>query len=197
MGHITSILTFPADAPKSKISYECDEWARANGSYEEGCRSLPYPIRFTNRTFSSYEEAEEYLEKTFGNYSEIAVKYVKLPEPKRTKTLDALEKRASEAWTSARELDSKPHYAGVKQATVKCRTCGSSLSTKYCGRTYRNQCPVCRGDLRPASTIERIRKKKEEAESLQKRYMEERRKAQMKSSAKPEIRWAVGCEVHF
>ena len=195
MGHITSVLTFSEKTPKSEIAYECDEWARANGSYEEGCRSLPYPIRFTNRTFGCYEDAEEYLETTFGSYSEIAVKYEKRPEPKKTKVLETLEKRISDARKALIDLEA-PHYAGVKQATVKCRSCGSSLATKYCGRTYRNACPVCRGELRPESALEKVRRKKADLAALEEKYKEERRKAQMKSSAKPEIRWAVGCEVH-
>ena len=195
MGHIVSILTFPEKTGKKEIAYECDEWARANGSYKEGCRGLPFPIKFVNRTYKCYEDAERYLEGTYGNYSEIAVKFERRPEPKKTKTLETLDRRIQDARKALTELD-KPHYAGVKQATVKCRNCGSSLATKYCGKTYRNACPVCRGELRPDSVVEKIRKKKEDLASLQEKYKDEKRKEQMKSSAKPEIWWAVACEVH-
>ena len=195
MSHALSILTFPASMDKSKIAASCDEWGRANGDPYEGCCGLPCPVQFTNKTFEDYDEAEKYLDSTFGNYSEIAVKFEKRPEPKRTKAMETLETRIREARDALNNLQ-KPHYASVSQATVKCKNCGSSLATKYCGKTYRNSCPVCGKDLRPTSALERIRKKEELLAGLQERLSQERKKERMKSKAKPKLFWAVACEVH-
>ena len=198
MGRVAEILTFPVNTDKREIIYECDEWARANADYREsGGRGLPSPVQFTqNKTFDSYDEAAKYLEGTYGRYREIAVMYKQWPEPKKTMALETLEKRIREAYVSIREIEDKPHYKGTKQSSVTCKKCGSRISTEYCGWTYTNFCPVCKSDLRPASVLEQISKKKEAYAALKAKYADEKKKAQKKASAKPDIFWAVACEVH-
>lgn len=197
MGHACQILTFPVTMSTRKISAECGEWATYNCDLQERCgRGFDYlDVRFTDKVFNSYDEAEEYLNSTFGNYREIAVKYKKYPKVQPNKNIADLERRIDEYSKRCNELN-KPHYASVTQKTVKCKSCGSSLATEYCGKTYRNICPICRADLRPESVLKKLADYEKTIQDLQKRKKEEEKKQNQKNARKAELMWAVACEVH-
>ena len=197
MGHACGILTFDTQ-DRNMIRTECDRWAAANADYEEthGMGTLPGPIKFTSLIFDTYREAEEYLDGTFGDYRQTAVQYRSYPEaPAETKVMQDLSRRCNEYRERIRELE-KPHYAGVTSKTVKCKKCGSSLSTEYCGKTWYNNCPVCRTELRPQTVIDKIVKYKAIIDELEKKRQEEEKKQLLKQKAKSKLKWAVACEVH-
>lgn len=198
MGHIVNILTFDISTPKDAIQQECDEWGDYNCDPEErgGCYGgLESPIRFTDKTFASFEEARDYLYSTVGSYLQIAVKYKVYPEVKASKTMSDLTARIAEYNRKVAVLN-QPHYKGVKQATVKCKACGSSLATRFCGDTYSNACPVCRADLRPQSTLDKLNKYKSTIKDLEKKLKAETARQNQKNESKAKYFWAVCCEVH-
>lgn len=197
--HCIDFLTFSAKTDRKTIQAVCDEWGNEHcDPYERGgCYGgLGSKIRFLDgRLYDSYEEAVEYLETTTGNYRQCAVKYYEYPKIVPTKKLLSLQERRTEYQNRLRSLN-EPHYKGVKQATVKCKHCGSSLSTAYCGKTYNNYCPICRTDIRPQSLLDRIdncNKKLKEVNSLIKA---EERSINEKKKNKATINWCVCCEVH-
>lgn len=198
MGHAISMLTFPAEMKRDRIQAECDMWA--NDTYdrrEDGgrCSGLGSKINFKDRLFDDYDAAYEYLEGTTGDYRQIAVKYLEYPLIKPSKTAEDLNRRIKEYHNRISALDA-PHYKGVKQATVKCKCCGSSLATKFCGDTYRNNCPVCRADLRPQSTLDKIANYKATVKDLEKKLKAEVDKQNMKNRKSAKVHWMVCCEVH-
>ena len=198
MGHICAILTFPADTPKQKIQDRCDRWGSANADQEvRGYTGggLGFPIRFTERLFENREKAEEYLEGTYGDYRQIAVRYYKCPELKETAKMKTLAKQRSECAEKLRKLE-EPHYAGVSSRTVTCRHCGSALATAYCASGWRNRCPVCKAEMRPASVLERIARLREKQKTIEKEYRLEREKLEAKNRKAATLYWAVACEVH-
>lgn len=199
MGHACSILTFEKGETKEKIQAECDEWGSWNCDPGErgGCwGGLGGPVRFTSQVYETYEEAEKYLDTTFGNYRQTAVRYKKYPKPaKDPKEVTDLERRIKEYTARIADIDA-PHYKGVKQATVKCKKCGSSLATEYCGKTYYNSCPVCRTDLRPQTLLDRRAKYAGTVEDLRARLLEAKKNQDKKSGKQPTLCWAVACEVH-
>ena len=199
MGHAISILTFDSKETKESIRRKCDVWADGNMDHEESSsHTLPYPVQFTSRVFNSLREAEAYLETTFGNYREIAVQYKqpKGKEQKPTQKLLAVKKKIDDLTKRLRAMDA-PHYQGVKSKTIGCKNCGSALATAYCGKTFGNNCPVCKAELRPASALagkanveQQLRAAKAELAQLE-RAMHDK---QLKSGY--ELCWAVACEVH-
>lgn len=198
MSHYCEILSFSAKTSKQKIQTECDMWGNENCDPEErGGRhgGLEGSVRFTGLVFESYEEARHYLDKTFGKYQQTAVQYKKYPDVKSAK-LDNLKKKIKETKKKLFDLDSTPHYKGVKQATVKCKCCGSSLATSYCGSTYYNFCPVCKSELRPETVLNRIQGYKDNLKKLEKELKAEEKALQKKVAHKAELFWAVACEVH-
>ena len=197
MGHACSILTFPEKMSTREISKKCGEWATYNCDIQErGGRGYDYlDVNFTSKVFDSYEEAENYLVDSFGNYRELAVRYKKYPKIKENKAIADLDRRIAEYNARCYELN-KPHYANVTQKTVKCKKCGSSLATEYCGETYRNTCPVCRADLRPESVLKKIEDYEKTIQDLKNRKRNEEKKQNQKNASKAELMWAVACEVH-
>lgn len=200
MSHACEILTFDASYTKANIVAECDEWGEYNCDIEERGgtgRGLGFPIKWTDRIFDTKEEAYEYLERTFGNYNQTAVKY-KVPKKKATKTknIEDLERRISE-YSKKINLLQEPHYKGVTVKTIKCKKCGAVLPTAYCGESFDNYCPVCGNDLRPASTQDKIKKYTQTLSELKKQLKWEVLKREKEAANKGcELYWAVACEVH-
>ena len=197
MGHTIEMLSFDAAMDRKQIQKKCDIWGDHHADLEERgwCmgQGLGSPVRFTDLVFDSEEEASEYLIKTTGNYRQTAVKYKVHPEVKKTKAMEDLERRVGEYRIRIADLN-KPHYMGVKQATVKCNSCGSSLATAYCGKTYNNSCPVCRAELRPQSILQKREQYGSTLRELEKRLAAEEKKNVRKEQCK--LFWMVCCEVH-
>jgi len=144
MGHTCQIMPFDAKATKEQIIKRCNDWAARNVDYNETSRTtLVNPIRFTSQIYESQDEAEQFLNTTFGDYRMLAVRFKrptgKVPQP--TQRLLAVRKRVQDI-TARLQKYQKPHYAGVKSKTIGCKNCGSALATAYCGKTYGNNCPA-------------------------------------------------------
>ncbi len=199
MGHAISVLTFPCSESIDSIQKACDEWGEYNCDLEERGgfgRGLGHSIRFKNElTFDSYRKAYDWLMNHCGNYENYAVRYYKYPMLEDTKKIADIKRRIVEVKARIAALE-KPHFKGVKQSTVKCKKCGSSLATKYCGESYRNNCPICHSDLRPMTTLNQLAKANALLNELQEKLMNENDKQNSKNIAKAELQWAVCCEVH-
>lgn len=197
MGHICKILTFSEKEYSNKqISVACDRWANYNCDPEESGfdSGLPFPINFTKKIFESYEDACEYLEGTYGNYKEIAVRFKEYSEVKPTVTIKNLEKRISDYRKKLNDINNNPHYKNVKVAHIKCQNCGTVYPTSYCGKSFYNTCLICHKDLRPKTILEKIENYKNTLKELEKKLKTEQEKLNKKE--KYELYWAVACEVH-
>ena len=199
MGHECRVLTFDAKATKEQIRKRCDAWAADHVDRRETSRTtLVNPIQFTSQIFESEGEAEQFLNTTFGDYRMLAVRFKrptgKVPQP--TQRLMAVRKRVQDI-TARLQKYQKPHYAGVKSKTIGCKNCGSALATAYCGKTYGNNCPVCRADLRPPSTLDEIEIAQKQLKAAQKELIQLEREFQAKQTSRGyDLCWAVACEVH-
>lgn len=198
MGHTKGFFDFSLDVNREAIVSRISDWSYKNGDLEE--RGFPNKetfveeIVFMNKTFNTRDEALDYTEKKTDR-SAIAVKYKEYPPFKPTAAMNSLLKRIKEYRERIAALG-KPHYAGVKQATIKCKCCGASLPTAYCGKSYFNQCPVCRAELRPQSTLDKLKTYEDTLKDLNRRYDEEVVKQNKKNASKAKIKWLVCCDVH-
>lgn len=198
MSHAIEYLSFPITESKSDIEAECDAWGDANRDHNEGGVDglADYIDWRDDMVFDDYDSAYSYLSThSAGNYGEMAVKYKKYPKIEPTKTMLNLERRINEYTERISVLD-RPHYKNVQQATVKCKCCGSSLATEYCGKTYHNNCPVCNAELRPQSVLEKRDNYCRTLRELRDKLKEEQKKHEKKLESKAKIRWLVCCEVH-
>lgn len=198
MSHCQEILTFDAKTDRAVIGQKCGRWADTHCDKQENPSGYDtLDICFTDYVFDNYEDACDYLSRTFGDYREIAVKYFDYPQFKVTKAMIVVDEQIEKYRNILAELD-KPHYADptLKSITVKCKYCNAVLPTKYCGKSYRNNCPICGNDLRPTSTIEKVGKYNEKLNELYKKRKQLVSAEQKKNKSKATLRWAVGCEVH-
>ena len=133
MGHVLTSMSFPLNTPEGIIHGKVNRWCYANKDLEEAgypsMESFSVPIQWERhgRIFDSFEEASDYAEsKAYcGGY---AVRYKEYPKVQPSKTITELERRINEYRQRVAELN-KPHYQGVKSATIKCKTCGAVLPT--------------------------------------------------------------------
>ncbi len=198
MGYACQILTFETD-DKRKIQAECDEWGdyncdiRERGGFGGG---LGCSVQFTSMVFNDFEEAEKYLDGTFGAYRQKAVRYYEYPKRTKTATEKKLEEKFKKTNEALNALEDTPHYKGVKSAFVTCPECGSKIATSFCGRSWHNSCPVCRHDMRPQSVLDRRDALKKTLSQTRKEWTAETKKADEKNKSKAKLCWAVACEVH-
>ena len=77
MGHVCSILVFSEKLQKKTIESRCFAWQRDSCDKQECSRRKGpcMPVKFTGYFFDNYDEAEQFLFKTFGNYDQTAVRY--------------------------------------------------------------------------------------------------------------------------
>ena len=206
MGHTCAILTFEHN-DKKQIQAECDEWGNYNCDLQErggNLYGLGSPVRFTDKCFDNLEDAENYLEKTFGDYRQIAVRYKTLPTKERRTAEFGFEASTkgkaltTKYYKTMKEVNAfnEPHYKGVKSKYIKCRGCGSTLATEYCGTSWNNICPICKTDVRPDSVIEKMKAKKVKLKEVEKELKKAKEEYFSKMEKKKILAWAVACEVH-
>lgn len=192
--HNIHYSTYPEKVNKKSVQKEWDNVA-AHEDYLEGATGLPGDIRWIDKTLDDYDEAMKYIEeKDSGWYDQLAVKYLEYPKNlKKTKKHETLETRLKEEMTKLNELQGKIHYADTKSTYVGCKKCGSRINTTYLRANY---CPVCREDLRPESTLQRIEGYKEKIKDLQKQLKQEEKKLNEKNRKAATVMWLVKVEYH-
>ena len=80
MGHVCSILIFDATMSKDEITDKCFDWQFYNCDLMEygggrGSNGPQMSLKWTSMKFDSRAKAEEYLDKTFGDYDQTAVRF--------------------------------------------------------------------------------------------------------------------------
>lgn len=195
MGHAVEYDTFEVTVSKDEIFSIVNERAICEGNYHT---PLNNPIRWhDNLVLNSYDEAVDYIDNHDFSYGQIAVKYKHQNDFKPSKTLVALKERAAKARREHYELNNAYHFKNHKSATIGCKKCGSKISLEYHKKYHKNNvCPVCREDLRPASTLERIAALKKKEEDLSKQCYEREKAERMKSISKATTYWLVKTEFH-
>jgi hypothetical protein len=194
--HHIHYSSYNENVDKAEVQEEWDEYA-AMKDEKEGCSGLDKPIRWIDKILPNLEAAEEYIRNhDSGWYNQLAVKYRADVPGLTSKTQEILQERAGRLRARANELSSNIHYKGVKSAFITCRNCGSKLASGYFGKSIVNNCPVCRSDLRPQSTLDLIAKAEANAKKAEKDLAVENAKLQKKAADKAEIQWLVKIEYH-
>lgn len=191
MGHVVNLRSYEESVSKEVIMEELDEEA----IYESDSRSgLPNSIRWLTPVLNSYEEAEQYIEKNDRQwYDQLAVRYKYIPIAKPSKTYKTLETKLDEAYKKYREADNLVAFKDFKSEYVGCKHCGSKLNTKY---MKSNKCPLCHAEMRPQSTLDKIKHLHDKCQELEKKLKEEEDKLRTKNAKNAEIYWLVKYEYH-
>lgn len=197
MTHVCDILTFDASMSKNDIIAECNEWSMSNAHWNEGY--FPIKPNFTGKVFRDFESAVECLNDSFGNYGQLAVQYMEYPEMQPSKKMESITNQIMQTRERLNGIEHTVHYAdpSMKSKTVTCRNCHAVLPREWFGRTIRNDCPVCREDLRPASVLNRIEQLNRKITQLEKQLTKARMENQEKNQNKAVKHWAIAVETHI
>ena len=175
---------------KDSAVFDILEEAEHEADYDPDIR-----FEWKNMTpFDNYDAAEAWIKSHDRSYWCVAVPYMQAKDTKFTKKAQDLEDRARELYREWDHLARKIHYKDVKAAFISCRHCGSKLATSHVER-YENQCPVCGHDLRPQSTLDRIKAKRKQYDEAIEKERQERARC-IKNNKKKEINWLLKYEYH-
>ena len=193
MGHAVNFDVFSTKKSKDEIYSIVNAVAIKDGDYHSG---LDKAIRwYDSKCFNSYEEAEAFISREDnGWYDQLAVKFKKNKNFKPSKTLAKLKERVLAEQKKYNDLLYKPHFENHSSALITCKNCTSKLATKFIKRI--NHCPVCSSDLRPISTLERIRNMKDKVDELYTQISEKEKAERLKGIDKAETYWLVKTEYH-
>lgn len=152
-----------------------------------------------NQPLACRADAEDFIEKhDNGNYHCLAVRYYETDYQKPTKAYTTLLMRMKKAEERYNRLNGEVYPNTVKAAYIGCKHCGSRLNRHHLLTNRQtfislNSCPICGGDLRPASTLETIQKAKKTVDTINEKLQEEIRKMSKRNN---KIMWLVKIEYH-
>lgn len=193
MGHEIRHETYPENVDKKKVQAEWDDTVR-HICWQEGASGLGRPIRWLDKVCGSYEEAEEYIQKQDkGWYDQLAVKYLDYGDVQPSKKVVELREKVGKLGCVFHKKDTEPHFANAQAAFITCKGCGSKISRIY---LRGNQCPVCRTDMRPDSTLKSIQSAKASYLKAKAALEAEEKKHQEKCKKQAKVRWLVKVEYH-
>lgn len=193
MGHNIYTSVYDENVNKSAVENKLNHLAALEGQ-QEGSSGLSSPIRWIDHICEDYDEAEAYIEShDSGWYDQLAVKFRDYKDIKTTKTYEVLKERAFRLYQNYNKLKSNIHYKDAKSEFIGCKQCGSKLARKY---IRSNTCPMCKSDLRPASTLKCIENARKAYEKASKELNEEERKLKAKQKNQSKIKWLVKIEYH-
>lgn len=146
MGHSINYYTEKATSEKALQNFIHDITECAYDPQECGGYHGNLTIH-RDKVYANYDEAVKAI-KSYDNgwYDDHIVKYWGLSNEGRKKELE---------WNSKRDAYINSHSIHNRKSTyIGCPECGSKL---YLGYIKGEKCPLCNTDLRPESTIEKIK----------------------------------------
>lgn len=187
--HNIEYYTYSENVNRDYVQKELDHHAAVE-DWAEGCTGLGKNIRWMEKggICSDYDSAQRFIEANdHGWYDQLAVRYYEADRGFENAKVKELKKKEADAWAAYREKD-KPWAEGLKAEFVSCRNCGSKLKREY---IHTNNCPLCRKDLRPESTLNTVK-----AALLKAKRAEALRNAYVCDHAKKRVKWLVKIEYH-
>lgn len=151
---------------------------------------LYHAFRIFPGVCDSYKDACEKIKQNDGEYDNIIVAYKELPNGATSSRLKGLTQKANKLQREIRNEEIKDYFSEFKSAKITCQNCGSSINRNY---LRGHSCPVCRADMRPATELARINKKKEKISLISEQIEEETKKLLKK---KYNTRYLIKFEYH-
>lgn len=150
MGHDRRYVSFSVDKSRQYIADEVMDRIAHNGD-----RYGSTEVRFLDGVCDNYDEAYALLEQKCEGvfYPSFAVQYLARSREKSKAVQDA-DARLQKLCEARNEYIRERSVHRRKSAFFGCPRCGSKLSSEY---LKGEQCPVCRCDLRPQSTLDKIK----------------------------------------
>lgn len=140
--------------------------------------------------YENREAAQKALKRYEGDYDDHAVLFHNTDEAKETTAMRRIKKAIERKRTAMRKFDLANDVRNRKSKTITCPQCESRITLSYL-RSGR-ECPVCFGDMRSKSVLERLARMKDEIGSLEDKLRAERDK----QGDECPVRWLCKYEYH-
>ena len=184
--HNICYRSFPASTSRNEIISTVQHIVSTSGDGYGTEHVIFHPML----TCDDYEAAKEFLHQHGdGFYPGVAVKYYDLASMAASKQVEALHAKISETRKARQEYMAEHTVKKFKADFVGCQKCGSKLSRVLLPSDY---CPLCRNDLRSATTLDRIARYDAKIKELEQKVRQER----IKSKDKAKVCWLVMFEYH-
>lgn len=195
MSHNIKYFTYNENCNKKQVQRELDDFV-ADEDWQEGASGLICPIRWLENVgvCDNYTKAKQFIQASDRhNYDCLAVRYKEGNKDveDKDKKLKELTEKCEKVYQAQVQLEQAYHFYNVKSETIGCKKCGSKIASKYM-RT-RNNCPVCYADMRPQTTLDRIKALEEKSSECEKQMIARMDELAKKSS---KVKWLVKIEYH-
>lgn len=188
MGHSIHYMEFPKNATEKRIGQERAEVINWEGDYKVGDYQNDYTLH--NIICDTREEAMKKIDEyDNGWYDDHGVMFRDYSKVKPTKQMEDVQNRIVDTLQKCKEYESEHMPNKVKAEFIGCKVCGSKVAKKYVHDQY---CPVCRSDMRPKTTLDRIQSYKDKVTYLKRKYTE----LEKKQKNKAEVKWLIKLEFH-
>lgn len=138
----------------------------------------------------SEDAARAFIEsKDNGWYDDHAVRFLDYSGAKNTKKIDELSAKLKQLEHDEKLYIIAHSVHSFKASYVGCPKCGSKLNKDYISG---ERCPLCRTDLRAASTLKKLQWYKEKQSECRNKIESEKRKQKSKAV----VKWLVKYEYH-
>ena len=204
MGHNINYMTADRNVKKNsviaEINYEVEHVAWEEGGRYDGSQLTWHD----GKVYPDYESARKAIEKLDnGWYDDHAVLFhdTHAVEQKPTKKLETLRKRLEDEKQKRDEYIASHRVTDRKSEFMGCPTCGSKINLRYMAKNVRygysdHLCPVCRGELRSKTVVDRIEKFEAKIEELKGQITDEEQNMSRKVSSKAPVKWLIKYEYH-
>lgn len=188
MSHNIRYSEYPEKVNKKEVQAKWDHYVEME-DWQEGASGLPNPIRWLDKCYDSFDEAQKAIERLDnGWYDQLAVKYVSRTQDHDNVKLNELRTAATDAMAEFNKRDKSLYPKTLQANLITCKKCNSKLAKDYLKTNF---CPVCHADLRPEHIIKSIK-------AAEDKWKREQKKIEDYTSkhGKKEIRWLVKIEYH-
>lgn len=128
-----------------------------------------------------------------GWYSDHAVPYYKTIGTISSKKIDSIVKRIQETEKKKEEFNIKSWVGNRSSKMIGCEHCSSKINRTFIKQNI-NDCPVCKLDLRPTSSLSRLSQYDVKIFELKKEKLKTEK--QLSKKLKRKVVWLVKVEVH-
>lgn len=207
MGWVGCESYYDYNMPRESINSDVFASLAADGaSSQYAYKGVFKKIRFVdNKVYNGEAEAKAGIRRLQGDRDEnIAVPYYDFDECFReNKEIKQLRERANAIAAKIRAEEEKSYPLTLTSKYLSCKKCGSKLNRKYLlarNKFEVNHCPLCDGDLRPASTIEHIANLNKNWQDAKDKWQKAESELTKKLSSAPEKyaikRWLVNASLY-
>lgn len=203
MGHNINYITADRNVKKSSVLAEID-YEVEHVDWEEGGRYHGNLTWHDDKVYPDEAAAHKAIEE-FDNgwYDDHAVLFhdTHAVEQKPTKKLETLRKRLENEKQKRDDYIASHRVTDRKSEFMGCPTCGSKINLRYMSKNVRygysdHLCPVCRGELRSKTVVDRIEKFEAKIEELKGQIKDEEQSMSLKVSSKAPVKWLIKYEYH-